>query len=358
MSRFWTPKPHFRGGRACFRRKMLGTLWLLCALLLPGCGESPPRGYAGSTTSDTLQPITAPPGSKESPPLPGTTGAPKTADGLPALSAKGVNTALFTQEVKDEVARMERLENAVQELRNDFDAMSPAIVRLVAIEKDIQNLISQLEVLTGNEPPPPVEPIDSAMLEDIEPVQPAPVPLPAALAETTASNAPAQLQPQQLPSAQETAAAPVSGPPAPEQAPPPPIAQSPPQEAVPAAATAAPVPLQPAANNGPAVTAMRVGEHPGKLRIVLDVRGKTSYTADLDNNEKILVVELPKTAWTAESQKSFSGNPLLSSYRTEAMADGGTMLILQLKSASSIGYKAAIDNPDGGSRIVIDLTLP
>jgi hypothetical protein len=103
---------------------------------------------------------------------------------------------------------------------------------------------------------------------------------------------------------------------------------------------------------------MRVGEHPGKLRIVLDIRGRTPYTADLDNNEKILVVELPKAAWTAERQKNFTDNPLISSYRTEAMEDGGTMLILQLKSASSIGYKAAIDNPDGGSRIVIDLKLP
>lgn len=344
--------PYFCGGRAFFRRFMLGSIGLLCVLLLPACGESAPRGYGGgpsSSASDTLQPITAPPRADESPPLPGTTGTPKTADGLPVLQAKGNNTQLFSQKLSSEVSRLDRLENAVQELRNDFDAMSPAIVRLVAIEKDIQNLISQLEVLTGDAPSAPVDPIDSAMLDDERSIAPleAPIPLPPDPKDVVVEPFPVPAHPQQTPSAQEPAAAPaVSAPPVMEtaSAPPPPAAKEP--------AAAPPV----LAGDGPAVTAMRVGEHPGKIRIVLDMRGKTAFTADLDNAEKILVVELPKAAWSAESQKSFPGNPLLSSYRTEATADGGTMLILQLKSASSIGYKASIDNPGGGSRIVIDLT--
>jgi hypothetical protein len=266
------------------------------------------------------------------------------------LQAKGNNTQLFSQKLSSEVSRLDRLENAVQELRNDFDAMAPAIVRLVSIEKDIQNLISQLEVLTGDGPAAPVDPIDSAMLDDERALTPleAPVPPPPDPKDVVVEPFPVPAHPQQAPSAQEPAA--VSAP------------------ALPAAGAGAPVPSaaakepavpQPAAagNDGPAVTAMRIGEHPGKIRIVLDMRGKTAFTADLDNKEKILVIELPKAAWNAESQKSFSGNPLLSSYRTEAAPDGGTMLILQLKSASSIGYKASIDNPGGGSRIVIDLTL-
>lgn len=352
MSRFWTPLPHFRGKNAFLERTSLISLGLLCALLLPACGESTPRGYGGgpsSSASDTLQPITAPPRADESPPLPGTTGTPKTADGLPVLQAKGNNTQLFSQKLSSEVSRLDRLENAVQELRNDFDAMSPAIVRLVAIEKDIQNLISQLEVLTGDAPSAPVDPIDSAMLDDERSIAPleAPIPPPPDPKDVVVEPFPVPAHPQQTPSAQEPAAAPaVSAPPVMEtaSAPPPPAAKEP--------AAAPPV----LAGDGPAVTAMRVGEHPGKIRIVLDMRGKTAFTADLDNAEKILVVELPKAAWSAESQKSFPGNPLLSSYRTEATADGGTMLILQLKSASSIGYKASIDNPGGGSRIVIDLT--
>ncbi|HEU4838104.1 MAG TPA: hypothetical protein VFS88_01680 [Micavibrio sp.] len=297
-----------------------------------------------------MKPISAPPRADDAPPLPGTTGAPKSADGLPILQAKGNNTQLFSQKLSSEVSRLDRLENAVQELRNDFDAMAPAIVRLVSIEKDIQNLISQLEVLTGDSPAAPVDPIDSAMLDDERSITPleAPVPLPPDPKDVVVEPFPVPAHPQQAPSAQEPAAA--SSPPA--------VPAAEESTAPPPAAAKEPVAPQPVAagGDGPAVTAMRIGEHPGKIRIVLDMRGKTAFTADLDNKEKILVVELPKAAWNAESQKSFSENPLLSSYRTEAAPDGGTMLILQLKSASSIGYKASIDNPGGGSRIVIDLT--
>jgi hypothetical protein len=70
--------------------------------------------------------------------------------------------------MSDEADRLDRLENAVQELRNDFDTITPAITRLVAIEGDIQKLITQLDTpllksrlrclpvphtLPGNRPP-------------------------------------------------------------------------------------------------------------------------------------------------------------------------------------------------------------
>jgi N-acetylmuramoyl-L-alanine amidase len=120
------------------------------------------------------------------------------------------------------------------------------------------------------------------------------------------------------------------------------------------AATAAPADIKPA-SSGPAVLDMRVGEHPGKTRIVLDVRGKTSFTSDLDRSENILLVELPEAAWNAQAQKSFSASPLISSYRVEPMGDKGTLLVIQLKAGATISYKGTINNPDGGQRIVIDI---
>lgn len=351
--------PQFCGGRAYIGRYVLSTTIVLCALLLSGCGESP-GGYSGSptTSSDTLQPIVAPPGADQGPPLPGTTGAQKTADGLPMLGSMGVNTALFATKISDENERMSRLENAVQELRNDFDAVSPAIARLVSIEGDIQGLVSQLEVMTGKNPDGSVAPIDENQLSVTEPVQPAPVPAPpsadAATDQQTTSmdsersgvDAPMQIQPQ-VP-AQETAAAPVSGTPAPETAPAPPTASVTP----PVAAQAAP-----AASASIAVQAIRIGEHPGKVRIVLDVKGKTTFTADLDNQEKILVVELPKAAWNAAAQQSYNGNPVLASYSTEALSNGGTRVIIKLKAGTSIAYKSVMDDAaTGGSKVVIDLT--
>lgn len=329
MSRSWTRKPHFCGERAFFKRFLQSSTGLLCVLLLSACGESTPRGYSGgavSSPSDTLKPIAAPPGAGESPPLPGTTGIPKTPDGLPTLQALGNNTQLFSQKLSNENARLDRLENAVQEIRNDFDAMAPAITRLVAIEKDIQNLLVQLEVLTGKDPQP-VEPIDSAMLDSD-------LPMTEPTGDIIPPVSPALDQPM-LPShsAPEIIAAPPETPPAPQPSP-----------AVPDVHSAT-------------VKDIRIGEHPDKIRIVLDLDGKPSFTADLDNNEKILIVELPKTGWNTQVQKNISGNPLLSSYDIEPMDDGGTMLVLQLKKASSISYKTAIGNPDGSSRIVIDLLL-
>ncbi len=356
MSRIWTPMPYFRGGRAYFNMIGLSILAMLCPVLLSACGESHPSGYAGSPNSDTLKPVAAPPGSDDQPVLAGQTGTPKTPDGLPALTAKGTNTNLFSPEVKNEVDRIDRLENAVQELRNDFDAMAPAIVRLVSIEKDLQNLIGQLDMLTSGTAAP-IPPIEESELDAAEPVQPASLPLPPvapplspedaqASPAHVASTDPVPLTPsqQQPPSPAQETAAPVSGPSAPETASAPPTAITPP------VAVAAP------AANGPAVQALRLGEHPGKVRIVLDVRGKTSFNADLDNAEKILVIELPQAAWNAAAQQSFSGNPVLASYKTESMGDAGTRLIIVLKAATSIAYKSAMNNPDGSSKIIIDLT--
>jgi len=347
--------PHFCGGRAYLGVFRLSILAMLVPFLLSACGESRPGGYAGSPNSDTLKPVAAPPGASEQPPLAGQTGTPKTPDGLPALTAKGTNTNLFSAEVKGEVDRIERLENAVQELRNDFDAMSPAIVRLVSIEKDLQNLIGQLDMLTSGTAAP-VPPIEEAALDAAEPVQPASVPLPpVADAPSSAPASPENPQPQ-IP-AQEPAAATVSGTSAPETASAPPTAITPP---VAAPAAAPPPPAQastPAAANGTAVQAVRLGAHPGKVRIVLDVNGKTSYTADLDNGEKILVVELPEAAWNASAQQAFNGNPVLASYTTESMGGTGTRLIFVLKTGTSIAYKSAMNTPDGaGSKIIIDLT--
>ena len=351
MSRDWTKMPYFCGKRAFFNTMMRGILVILCPVMLSACGESTPRGYSGSPGSDTLKPVAAPPGADEQPTLAGMTGTPKTPDGLPALTAKGTNTALFSAKLSDEADRLDRLENAVQELRNDFDAMAPAIVRLVSIEKDLQNLISQLDMLTNGAAASSIPPIEESALAAAEPIQPADVPLPPAPVDITPTDEPVP-----------PTADPVTPPPAQQPATPPAPAAEIPQAAAPAASPApvvAPVaaPAVPPATHGITVTAIRIGEHPDKVRIVLDIKGKTNYKADLDNEENILVIELDNAGWTAQAQQSFpASHPLFSSYRTEKMGDNGTMMVLQLKKSSSILYKAAMDDAGAGtSKIVIDL---
>jgi N-acetylmuramoyl-L-alanine amidase len=365
MSSSWTSKPYFSGGCAFLKGFSRGSFGLLCALLLTSCGFSSPSGYSGSTESttqsDTLQPLTVPPNSADRPPAPGTTGAPKTADGLPALQVKGTNTALFSQRMSDEADRLDRLENAVQELRNDFDAMAPAIVRLVAIEGDIQALIQQLEAITGT---PDSQPYDDGY--DNTPIYPQathlpPIPQDIPANEDAASQqaAPPSISSPSAPVAQERAEMQDgSGTPAPEPLPPVNAsgAAAPPAATPPATPAQVPQVITPPAAMASSVMDIRIGEHPGKTRIVLDVRGKTGFTADLDNQEKILVAELPEAGWNATAQKTLSSSPLIASYRTEALDNGGTLLIVQLKKSASIAYKGAMDDPGKGQRLIIDLT--
>lgn len=367
MSSSWTSKPHFSGGCAFLKGFSRGSFGLLCAVLLTSCGFSSPSGYSGSTESttqsDTLQPLTVPPNSADRPPAPGTTGAPKTADGLPALQVKGTNTALFSQRMSDEADRIDRLENAVQELRNDFDAMAPAIVRLVAIEGDIQALIQQLEAITGasNAPSSYDDTYDNTPIyPQATHLPPIPQDIPASEEAASEQAALPSISSPSGPIAQEQAEMQDgSGYPAQEPLPPatasgvttPPAAAAPP--AAPAQAPQVITPITPAVAS---VMDIRIGEHPGKTRIVLDVRGKTGFTADLDNQEKILVVELPEAGWSAAAQKTLPSSPLIASYRIEPLDNGGTLLIVQLKKSAAVSYKGAMDDPGKGQRLIIDLT--
>ena len=158
------------------------------------------------------------------------------------------------------------------------------------------------------------------------------------------------------------APAPMAGP-APAPAMQPPAASNPPTDLAPAARpqpvmepAPAPAPAPTPAVAGQNVISIRIGEHPDKTRIVLDASGKPQYSYDLDNNEKIFIVELPGTGWTATAQQTFSSSPLLQSYRTDSLNGNGTRLIIQLKKAASVAYSSKIGGKQAGQeRIVIDL---
>ncbi len=62
-------------------------------------------------------------------------------------------TPLFNENVSDTNARIKRLEDAVQTIRNDVDTLAPTMVRMVAIEKDIKGLVAQLQTLSDQSQP-------------------------------------------------------------------------------------------------------------------------------------------------------------------------------------------------------------
>ena len=104
---------------------------------------------------ESLAPLSiTPPGTDDRPLQPGQSGTAYTPDGLPALlPSKGISAdQLFAEKIKDEKKRMDRMENAIIDLKREFDAMKPAIIRLSAVESDMQDLITQLQTLTGTPP--------------------------------------------------------------------------------------------------------------------------------------------------------------------------------------------------------------
>lgn len=104
-----------------------------------------------------------------------------------------------------------------------------------------------------------------------------------------------------------------------------------------------------------AVTGVRVGNDADKTRLVLDTVTKTSFTYDLDNTEKILIVDLSAPDFTAPMTAEFAKSPLIAAYTAQKNNDQ-YRLVLQLRTPVKVaGAQNLNPNGDKGDRIVIDL---
>ena len=224
------------------------------------------------------------------------------ANEIPRAFPNNVNNKnLFGQNIRSDGDRLDRLERSVQSLRNDFDTVQPSIRRLMAIESDIQELIGELRQLSE------------------EPSMAQPMTAPAPVTQTYRQPEPVKkTRASKKKSYQKKSA--------------------------------------PAVQGGMAtIYDVRSGEHPGKTRMVLDVNTKTSYNVDIDNNENIMVIDLPNTNWTAATSKAFPKSSVISSYNVEK-SDAGNLMIIQLKKNARIGYEATLPSNSGsGKRIVLDI---
>lgn len=273
------------------------------------------------TSSDGFlsAPIVAPPSYSDRPLKPGELPRAETLpNGLPALKPlKGVNVdKLFAENISSSDKRFDRLENAVVDMRREFEAVKPAIVRLVAVEEDIQNMVEQLEIMAKQEQQARSAPIHREQI-----------------------STPQNLTPTDLTSPASSVVSQVKEPkPAPA-----PKAYSP-----------------QTSSHGPTVKNLRTGRHSNKVRLVLDMSSKTPYNVDLDSSENLLVIELPEAGWSGATSKTFSSKaPLLASYSVESMnGSNGTRIIIALKKSTAILTKDLL--PPGATpnyRMYIDLKL-
>ncbi len=259
-----------------------------------------------------------------------------TPNSLTTLSPmKGINVdTMFSENIKDTGNRFNRVESAVKDLRKEFDGYKPSIVRLAAVESDIQNLIKELEVLL-QETPTPQQP--TSLTPGFENAQ-------LQVTQLDDRDIPPPENPPSYNAESALAAAP-TGTKAPTRAPPPQKEKPPPKKVV---------------HKGSVAQNLRVGEHADKLRVVIDTNKKFKYSIDIDNEEKLIIVEIPDAKWVGKNNLKFSVSKLLDSYTIEPINNNkGTMIIIALKKATSILQKNSL-TPDKTSpyhRIYFDLKL-
>lgn len=105
-----------------------------------------------------------------------------------------------------------------------------------------------------------------------------------------------------------------------------------------------------------AVKSVRIGEHPYKVRLVLDLSAPTIYEISSEQEGKIINIDLPKTAWDATRTWELDKHPLFEECGVYSINNGtGTRLRLTGREAVDIFYNAAIPSenklPD---RIYVD----
>jgi len=310
---------------------------------------SEPNTQSPANNEGFSTPIVAPPSIGQRPLKPGETPAQQTLpNGLPALKPlKGVNVdKLFAERIGDTGQRFDRLENVVKSMRKEFEAVKPAIVRLVAVESDIQALVEQLEALAVQERSQQQGRNAPVALVEESPISQTPQ-----QQKETNSNPTNQLNSADLSEAVSSQGiipksnAKPSETSVKAQNPKPPVTSS--------------TSSQTTNMSGLHVKNLRTGIHADKVRLVLDMSAKTSHSIDVDPSENILILELPNAKWGDASSKNFgSKTPILSSYNTSPMNDGkGVRVILQLKQTPNI-MKSDIIPPGPANknhRLYIDL---
>lgn len=105
----------------------------------------------------------------------------------------------------------------------------------------------------------------------------------------------------------------------------------------------------------PAVTGLRIGQHPSKTRIVLDVSSRVAFETFVLSDPYRVVVDLPEVKWRLKGSK-IGRSGTVSAYRYGLFAKGKARLVLDVKTPVKV-KKAFLLPPNGNSRyrIVVDL---
>lgn len=104
------------------------------------------------------------------------------------------------------------------------------------------------------------------------------------------------------------------------------------------------------------VQAIRVGHHPNKVRVVLDLSGPINYTLSYDPNSNSVFVEMPYVQWGARTAWDSDSKKILNYFRTEPLNGSGILLTLGVEDGIKIGASGLLKaNGDKKDRLYIDI---
>lgn len=245
----------------------------------------------------------------------------------PQSVAANMDEPLGTEEIYQ---RFQFMEQQIGLMRQDMERITPLLSRLSIMEQSMRELSQALNTAYVN-------PAQNMAPQAIAPVPPAAAPMMAAPYTPPPHMAPYG-QPMPMHSADALAQT---------YANPAPMQQAAPQ---------APVQSAPKAMSGTNVTGIRFGEYKGRDRVVLDLSAPAEFRYDLDNNEKILIVDLPSAAWSAQMAKKITNSGAISAYNAQPGQNGGTQLIFSLKRNARITQARPLPpNATYGHRIFMDI---
>jgi len=304
---------------------------ILCVSLLSGCSY-----VGGNNKAERMQAPAAAVKAFVPPPSP--------IDTLRAFAPPtGLKTTrLFDVPVIDKDARIQRLEMTVQAIKDDFDTVTPTIVRLAAVEKDMKGLISQLEELVKEEEQrqqanPPT--MSHMMQRGTVPTEP---PMQAYMNGQASALPPVSLNNTQ----QLTKAEPI------------------PQKTQMRAPIMQQNTHRPMVNNNSAhapkitVKKIRLGEHVDKTRVVMDLSSRAQYQTRLADDGRSLVVKLSNASWAANKSWVSEFSPLVTSYQVTQDGDA-QRIMFQLRYPAELLTQSILPPQFGkGYRLVLDLQSP
>lgn len=104
------------------------------------------------------------------------------------------------------------------------------------------------------------------------------------------------------------------------------------------------------------VRKVRIGEHPGKTRIVMDTSATLDFNIHNENQGHVLIIDLPATGWDAAPVMEALNSPLIEGYQTQADGNGGVRLFVTLRQNVRVLWAEALEPAgESGHRIVIDV---